>query len=276
MVQLQFPIRGDRLSMSVRVKERVFEQQTEFQTIEIVETDVFGRVLLLDGHIQLTEFDERAYHEALVQVPLLSLASPRSALVIGGGDGGVVREICRHQSIERVDMVEIDAGVIAACREHLPSLNDGAFDDPRVTVHVADAFEFVRTCGHRYDLIVADSTDVYEGEDGALSERLFTDGFFVDCREALSPEGLLVTQADNLVFCPYSLEEILAIFGRVFPRTGSYYGLVPSFGGYSGFAWASHGAAPTPVWPGSALGLAYLNEATWQLGFTPLKFGAPG
>ena len=112
MPHLDFPVRGDRLSMSVRIRDRVFQRITEFQHIEIVDTDVFGKVLLLDGHIQLTEFDERAYHEALVQVPLLSLATPRSALVIGGGDGGVVREICRHASIEQIDMVEIDAGVV--------------------------------------------------------------------------------------------------------------------------------------------------------------------
>ncbi|MCO5296723.1 MAG: hypothetical protein M9921_07690 [Fimbriimonadaceae bacterium] len=273
MAHLEFPIRGDRLSFSVKLRERVFERTTEFQKIEIVDTEVFGRVLLLDGHIQLTEFDERAYHEALVQVPLLSLADPRSALVIGGGDGGVVREICRHGSIERVDMVEIDEGVIEACREHLPSLHAGAFDDPRVHVHIADAFEYVKRCGRRYDLIVADSTDVYEGEDGALSERLFTDTFFEDCREALAEGGLLVTQADNVVFCPYSLEEILAIFGRVFANSGSYLGLVPSFGGYSGFAWASGGASPSPTWPGGrGLDLRYLAPETWGLAFAGARF----
>lgn len=274
MSQLSFPIRGDRLSMSARVKARVCERTTEFQRIEIVDTDVFGKALLLDGHIQLTEFDERAYHEALVHVPLLSIAAPTSALVIGGGDGGVVRELCRHPGIEHVDMVEIDAGVIETCREHLPSLHGGAFDDPRVHVHIADAFEFVKTCERTYDLIVADSTDVYEGEDDALSERLFTDGFFADCRDALAPQGLLVTQADNIVFCPYSLEEILGIFARVFPTTGSYWGLVPSFGGTSGFAWASQGARPTPTWPGSqGLALAYLNPATWALAFSEPTFG---
>lgn len=274
MPHLDFPIRGDRLSMSVRIRDRVFQRVTEFQHIEIVDTDMFGKVLLLDGHIQLTEFDERAYHEALVQVPLLSMDSPKSALVIGGGDGGVVRELCRHPGIEHMDMVEIDAGVIDACREHLPTLHNGAFDDPRVHVHIADAFEFVKRCDRTYDLIVADSTDVYEGEDDALSERLFTDGFFGDCRDALAPHGLLVTQADNLVFCPYSLEEILGIFARVFPRTGSYWGLVPSFGGTSGFAWASHGAVPSPKWPGAkGLDLAYLNPATWALGFSTPRFG---
>ncbi len=273
MSQLAFPIRGDLLAMSARVRGRVFERTTEFQTIEIVDTDVFGRVLLLDGHIQLTEFDERAYHEALVQVPMLSMAAPRTALVVGGGDGGVVRELCKHATIQQVDMVEIDAGVIEACREHLPSVQGGALDDKRVHLHIADAFEFVKTCGRMYDVIVADSTDVYEGEDGALSERLFTDGFFADCRDALAPDGMLVTQADNLVFCPYSLEEILAIFGRVFPAAGSYWGLVPSFGGTSGFAWASHGARLQAAWPGAGgIDLAYLNPATWALAFSAPRF----
>lgn len=262
--------------MSASVVRALFERQTEFQRIEIVETEVFGRVLLLDGHIQLTEFDEHAYHEALVQIPLLSLGAPTSALVVGGGDGGVLRELCRHPAMEAIDMVEIDAGVIEACRTYLPSLHAGAFDDPRVHVYVADAFEFVQRPPRRYDLIVADSTDVYEGEDGALSERLFTDAFFEDCRAALAPGGMLVTQADNLVFCPYSLDEILGIFRRVFPKAGSYWGLVPSFGGFSGFAWASESGEPAREWPAeraARLGLRYLCEATWSLAMTPVSFG---
>lgn len=262
--------------MSASIVQTLFERQTEFQHVEIVETESLGRVLLLDGHIQLTEFDERAYHEALVQIPMLSMEAPRAALVVGGGDGGVVRELCRHATIEHIDLVEIDEGVIDACKAFLPSLSDGAFDDPRVHLHLEDAFEFVKRPNRVYDLIVVDSTDVYEGEDGALSERLFTDAFFADCQKALSPEGLLVTQADNLVFCPYSLKEILDIFARTFARTGSYFGLVPSFGGFSGFAWASNGAQLKADWPGgraATLDLRYLNEATWRLAFTQLRFG---
>lgn len=262
--------------MSASIVQTLFERQTEFQHVEIIETESLGRVLLLDGHIQLTEFDERAYHEALVQIPMLSIEVPRAALVVGGGDGGVVRELCRHAAIEHIDLVEIDEGVVDACRAHLPSLSDGAFEDSRMHLHLEDAFEFVKRPGRVYDLIVADSTDVYEGEDGALSERLFTDAFFADCQKALSPEGLLVTQADNLVFCPYSLKEILDIFARTFARTGSYFGLVPSFGGFSGFAWASNGAPIKIDWPGgraATLDLRYLNEATWRLAFTQLRFG---
>jgi spermidine synthase len=270
---LTFPIRGERLSMQAEVSAWVHRRKTEFQTIDIVDTYAFGRTLLLDGHIQLTEMDEHAYHESLVQIPMLSLAKPRRALVIGGGDGGVVRELARHPEMEVIDMVEIDAGVVEACREHMPSLNAGAFDDPRVRLHLEDAFAFVKRVTVPYDLIVADSTDTYEGEDGALSEMLFTAEFYRDCQRALAADGLLVTQADNLVFCPYSLESILKMFGSVFARTGSYQALVPSFGGFSGYAWASNGAAVAPdLSRGSGLGLRYLNDATLAFAFAPVPF----
>lgn len=261
--------------MTASVREHVSHRQTDFQTIDILDTDAFGRVLLLDNHIQLTELDEHAYHESLVQIPLLSMQNPRSALVIGGGDGGVLRELARHPTIEYVDMVEIDGGVIEECRRHLPSVSEGAFDDPRMHVHIEDAFPFVKQSQRKYDLIVADSTDTYEGEDGALSEMLFTDEFYRDCHRQLSDEGILVTQADNLLFCPYALEGIQAMFARVFPKTGSYQAIIPSFGGFSGYCWASKGAEPHVEFPtqrAAELGLRYLNSATWQFAFSKLSF----
>jgi spermidine synthase len=272
---LTFPIRSDKLTMTASVREHLLHRKTEFQAIDILDTDVFGRVLLLDNHIQLTELDEHAYHEALVQIPLLSMPEPKSALVIGGGDGGVLRELAKHQTIEHVDMVEIDAGVIEASREFLPGVSDGAFCDPRMHIHVADAFPFVKAATRKYDLIVADSTDTYEEEDGALSEMLFTDEFYRDCHNALAEGGLLVTQADNLLFCPYSLENIQAMFARVFPRTGSYQAVIPSFGGFSGYCWASKGAEVSRVFPrerAANLNLRYLNEATWMYAFASLAF----
>lgn len=261
--------------MTVAVRERLLSRKTEFQQIDILDTEVFGRILLLDNHIQLTELDEHAYHEALVQIPLLSMTEPKSALVIGGGDGGVLRELAKHKSIEHVDMVEIDAGVIEASRECLPGVSDGAFCDPRMHIHVADAFPFVKQTQRKYDLIVADSTDTYEEEDGALSEMLFTDEFYRDCFNALSDTGILVTQADNLLFCPYSLESIQAMFDRVFPKTGSYQAIIPSFGGFSGYCWASKGADLSSIFPNSkteGMNLRYLNEATWAYAFAKLAF----
>ncbi len=261
--------------MTASVREHLVHRETEFQTVDVLDTDAFGRVLLLDNHIQLTELDEHAYHEALVQIPLLSLHKPGSALVIGGGDGGVLRELAKHSSIEHVDMVEIDRGVIDVSREWLPGVSDGAFDDSRMHVHIEDAFKFVKQADRSYDLIVADSTDTYEGEDGALSEMLFTDEFYQDCRARLSENGILVTQADNLLFCPYSLESIQQLFARVFAKTGSYQAVIPSFGGFSGYCWASNGAELVPEFPAeraNGVDLRYLNEATWKYAFTNLAF----
>lgn len=272
---LRIPIRSDKLGLDVLVERTVAHVKTDFQTIDIVDTSAFGRILLLDGHVQLASLDEHAYHEALVQIPLLNLNQPKTALVIGGGDGGVLRELCKNPSIEHVDMAEIDRGVVDTCREYMPELSAGAFDDPRVHLHITDAFEFVKNAPRKYDLIVADSTDVYEEEDGGLSDQLFTDAFYADCRAALNENGLIVTQADNLLFCPYSLEGIAAMFGRVFPHVGSYQALVPSFGGYSGFCYASNGLALKPRWTDLAplpTPQRYLGEVTYNLAFTELPF----
>jgi spermidine synthase len=162
--------------------------------------------------------------------------------------------------------------VIDACREHLPSLSAGAFDDPRLQVHIADAFPFVQAEHEPYDLIVLDSTDTYEEESGEISEMLFTRGFYQDCLRLLSADGMAVTQADNLVFCPYSLAAIRAEYAAVFPRVGSYQAIVPAFGGFSGYCWASRGAGPAPSMPPTDLHLRYLNPATWSYAFVDHGF----
>jgi spermidine synthase len=271
-MHLTFPIRGDKLSMTVEVKDHIAHHTSEFQTIDIYDTEAFGKVLFLDGHVQLAELDEHAYHESLVQIPLNSIQNPKRALVVGGGDGGVLRELVKHTAIEHIDIVEIDQAVIDVSREFLPGVSDGAFEDPRVHLHVADAFPYIKQIREPYDLIVMDSTDTYEGEDGALSEQLFTETFYRDCRAALSKEGFLVTQADNLLFCPYSLEAALETFSKVFPRVGSYQAIVPSFGGFSGFAWASNEADMATRLNAAHPGHRYLDGITFALAFHPIRF----
>jgi spermidine synthase len=271
---LTYPIRSDKFAHQVQVARVVHSEKTDFQQVDVVETECFGRMLLLDNHIQLATRDEHAYHEALVHVPLLSVPNPRRALVIGGGDGGVVRELVRHKTLEEITMVEIDEGVVRICREHLPSLNANAYDDSRVNLVIGDAFPFVKNNTAEYDLIVVDATDTYEEEDGELSEMLFTADFYRDCLNSLSPGGFVVTQADNPVFCPYSLDEIQQAFQAVFPRVGSYWGLVPSFGGYSAYCWASRGNSLRPELPPASadLGLRYLDGDTYRLGLADLPF----
>jgi len=274
-VILEYPIRGTRYASRVAVSEHVLHRVSPFQTIDVYDTEAFGKMLFLDNHVQLAELDEAAYHEALVHIPLLSLNNPKRALVVGGGDGGVLREICRHSSIAHIDIVEIDEQVILASKEAMPALSAGKFDDPRVHLHVADAFGFLKEVADPYDLIVMDVTDCYEGEDGELSERLFTEEFHRDCLAALAEGGMLVSQADNHVFCPFSLAEVLRTFGELFPKTGWYQALVPSFGGYSAYAWASKGAEVKTAWPGAPFAMKYLNAITWALAFQALPFALP-
>ncbi len=269
-----YPIRGNHLQLSLEVRERLFYCESAYQRIEVLDTEIFGRALFLDGHIQLAEFDEHAYHEALVHIPLLSLVDASRALVVGGGDGGVLRELCRYPTIDRIDMVEIDQQVIEVCLRFLPNVSAGAFDDPRVGLTVGDAFQFVREDHPPYDLIVLDVTDLYEHEEGELSAELFGRKFYQDCERLLSPSGVLVTQADNHVFCPTTQARVLTTFNEMYAFSGHYQALVPSFGGFSGFCWASNGS-PLAVLSEpdfSKLAFRYLNEDTYRLAFSPLHF----
>lgn len=262
--------------MRVQSARLLASVRSDFQLIEVYQTSELGKVLLLDGHIQLTELDERAYHESLVQVPLLNAQSTRRALVVGGGDGGVLREILKHPSVQSVDLVEIDREVIEVCRRHMPFLNEGVFDDPRTNLFIQDAFDFVQENHEPYDLVVVDATDVYEGDDGALSEQLLTEPFYRRLLDLVTEEGFVVTQADNPVFCPYSPALIRANFKAVFPAFGEYFATVPSFGGFSAFCWGSKEKRISPRWPcpsGAPVPLDYLNEHSYNFGQTELPFG---
>lgn len=271
---LTFPIRSDQLTMTVAITETLADFNSEFQNIKILETEEFGRILLLDNHIQLATRDEHAYHESLVQIPLLNLQAPQKALVVGGGDGGVLRELTKNKSLKQIDMVEIDQSVVDLCRENLPTLSNNAYQDSRVNLYIEDAFAFVKNSTDHYDLIIIDATDTYEDEEGELSESLFTQEFYADCKSRLSEQGIVVTQADNHVFCPYSLEAILKDFTKAFGFADSYWCLVPSFGGYSAFAYAS---ATTRLSKTAPVGIEnpefrYLNSTTYNLAFLPTPF----
>lgn len=267
---LTYPIRSDKLTMTVEVRGWLHSGQSQFQKIDIVDTECFGKMLFLDGHVQLAMLDEAAYHETLVHVSGLNLESVKTALVIGGGDGGILRELLKYESIERIDMAEIDKAVIDACKEHLPELSAGAFDDPRVHLHIGDAVEFVRTTHGGYDLIVLDVTDTYEEEDSALSEKVFSKDFYLSCAKALGDAGYVVAQADNHLFCPYSMRGVLSDLGAVLPASGSFQSVVPSFGGLSGFVWASKGPVPIDIFPSARAArfdLRYLDAATYGFAF---------
>ncbi len=186
---------GDEVFQGFGIEETLFEGATPYQKVQIFATRRWGKVLVLDGIVQTTEKDEFIYHEMLTHVPMFACANPRRALVVGGGDGGLLREVLKHD-IEHVDMVEIDRTVVDICIEHLPSLNDGGrvFRDPRAELVIEDAFEFLKRERRCYDAILVDSTDPV-----GAGEVLFSDTFYGLCRSALNPGGVLALQ-DGVVF----------------------------------------------------------------------------
>jgi len=184
----------DDLKVALRVQRTLFRRQSAYQLVEVVETAGFGRALLLDGVLQITEAEEFCYHEMLVHVPLGFHPRPERVLIVGGGDAGALREVLKHEEVREVDLVEIDQVVIEATRECFPRLA-AAFDHPKVRLHVADGAQFIRERRDAYDVILVDSTDP-----GGPSLPLFTEEFYGRCREALRPEGVLSAQSDSPLF----------------------------------------------------------------------------
>ncbi len=181
----------DNVKLSIKVENVLASRNTEFQRIDLLETPEFGRILVLDGVIMLTEKDEFIYHEMITHVACAVHPAVKDVLVIGAGDGGTLRELCRYPSIERIDMVEIDEEVIEVSKEFLPSVAT-SFADPRVHLEIADGLRFVRTRQDAYDLIIVDSTDPF-----GPGEGLFTREFYGNCYNALREDGILVNQHES-------------------------------------------------------------------------------
>jgi spermidine synthase len=210
-------------------------ERTAFQDLVIFDTARFGRALALDGIVQLTEADEFHYHEMLVHVPLLAHGRVRRVLVIGGGDGGAIREVLKHP-VDEVVMVELDPRVVEACRAHLPSVNAGAFEDPRLELRCEDGVTYVARCDREFDVILVDSTDPVPGP----GEVLFGGPFYRDCRRILAPDGILVSQLGVPFLYPEAVRDAGRRLARCFADVTFYIVAVPVFaGGYMAFAWAS-------------------------------------
>ena len=179
------------LRFSMKVDSQIYIGKSEFQRIDIFDSLEFGRVLVLDGYTMLTEKDEFMYHEMIVHVPLCAHPNARKALVIGGGDGGSVRELVRYKDLDHIDLVEIDEEVVDACRKYLPQ-TAGKLDDPRVHIHYEDGLKFIRHHEDEYDVIIVDSTDPF-----GPGEGLFTREFYGNCFRALKEDGIMVNQHES-------------------------------------------------------------------------------
>lgn len=221
---------------SIRVNRHLYSHKSDYQQIDILETPEFGRVLALDGNVMLTERDEFIYDEMITHVPMSVHPNIQDVLVIGAGDGGVVKELTRYDSVKRIDLVEMDEQVVDACRRYLPE-NACRMDDERVHIYYDNALRFIRRCEDAYDLIIVDSTDPF-----GPSEGYFTREFYGICYNALREDGIMVNQQGS-PFYDHDADAMKRSHQRIvstFPISRVYQAHIPTYAaGYWLFGFAS-------------------------------------
>ncbi|AFX99345.1 spermidine synthase [Candidatus Endolissoclinum faulkneri L2] len=221
-------------NQGLRTEKFLYRGETEHQELVIFENAKFGRVLALDGVIQTTEGDEFIYHEMLTHVPLTAHGNAKHVLIIGGGDGGMAREVLKHPEVQHVTMVEIDRTVVDMSRVYLPSLNDGAFTDQRLEIIITNGANYIAETRHQFDVIIIDSTDPVGP--GAV---LFSEEFYSTCSRCLTDNGILVTQ-NGVPYLQSSL--ITDSWNRLrksFIDVYFFVAPIPTYqGGFMAFGWA--------------------------------------
>lgn len=247
------------VQISIRVDKQLYSGKSEFQRIDVFDSPEFGRFLTLDGYMMLTEKDEFIYHEMITHVPMAVHPNVKKVLVIGAGDGGVVRELVRYPEIETIDMVEIDPLVVEVCKKYLPK-TACRFDDPRLNIYYEDGLRFVRFKENEYDLIIVDSTDPF-----GPGEGLFTREFYGNCCNALKEDGILVNQhespfyPDDAAACRRAHKNIVGSF----PVAKVYQAHIPTYpSGHWLFGFASKKYHP----------LRDLDETRWNMRSLETKY----
>jgi spermidine synthase len=232
----------DFYRIAVAYQDVLVDEHTDYQHIQIVQTRVFGKVLLLDGIIQLTELDNCGYHEMLVHVPMLAHNDPQNVLIVGGGDGGALQQVLKYPSVERVTVCELDRRVVEVCSQHFPAF-DNPFDDYRVELMIGDAFDYLKNVDENtFDVILSDTTDPI-GE----AEKLFSEEFYRLMARALNEDGIVVTQCEQMYFDLDLIERMLKIAQGLRRESAYYHTLVPTY-------------------PGGGIGFLYLSDIPWTAG----------
>lgn len=256
------------------INKVLYQEQTDYQDLILFENETFGTVLALDGIIQITEKDEFIYQEMLAHVAMFSHQAPKSVMIIGGGDGGVLREVLRHQSVSKVVLVELDDQVVKFSKKHLPFVSQGAFEDDRVSIVFQDGCKYVKTTEDKFDVIIVDSPDpVGEGL------NLFTPEFYKNCHDCLNPKGVFVNQSG----VPFLQEDELLIVNdglkKSFKAVKFYFVAVPTYvGGLMAMGFASDGdlddslEAINQRYTSYASDLRYYTPAVHQAAFAAPKF----
>jgi spermidine synthase len=217
---------NEQTGLTVGLKKLLFSRQTEYQLVEVYETDTWGNLMTIDGMVMLSEKDEFVYHEMLTHVAMFTHPEPKRVLIIGGGDGGTAREVMKHTSVERVDMVEIDEAVVEASRLHFPGVGD--FDNPKLNVLFQDGIAFIKKVKDPYDVIIIDGSDPI-----GPAEGLFEKDFYQYCFNALSDDGVLTAQTESPWVKSYypSMRKIFHALEDLFPVSGMYLSFIPLYPG---------------------------------------------
>ena len=214
---------GDKVGLALKIKQTLYREQTPYHSVDVLETEYFGKMLVLDGAVMLTERDEFIYHEMIAHVPLSTHHDPRKVLAIGGGDGGTVREVLKHASVEHVDLVEIDGRLIEICKTYFPKVSHG-LNDPNVTVRTEDGISFVKGPKDIYDVVLVDSTDPV-----GPAKELFEKAFFEDIYGCLRQDGIMVAQSESPFLHATIVQEVCRILKDVFPVVRMYLASIPTY-----------------------------------------------
>jgi len=233
--------------IAIKVKEVLFSDQSPFQKVEIIDTDsALGKILTLDDLMMTTEGDEFFYHEMISHIPMMNHKCPKTVLVIGGGDGGTVREVLKHDTVEKVILCEIDGMVIDVCKKYLPTIA-GKLDDPKVEVLVEDAIEYIKDKENEFDIVLIDSTDPM-----GPGEGLFTEEFYTNVKKSLKKDGIVAAQSESPVVNKEEIKKMYSLLKKVFPITSTFTSPIPTYpGGYWAWAFCSEEVEP----------LSYIDES---------------
>lgn len=252
------------LGISIRTRRTLYRARSQYQEVAILETPAYGRVLLLDGIVQTTEQDEFVYHEMISHVPLCSHPCPRRVLVVGGGDGGTVREVLKHPSVQEVVLAEIDQAVINVSREYLPGISV-SLSDPRCRIVIGDAIELAAAARSEYDVVIVDSTDPVGPATG-----LFTTDFYASVYRALRPDGIFTAQTESPFLQRDLIRDVTAAVGESFPIVRLCLAAIPTYPtGLWSFTIGSKEIDPTSPLPGGFLpeGLRYYSPEVHRAAF---------
>lgn len=232
--------------IAIKIKEVLFSDNSPFQKVEIIDTDsTLGKILTLDDLMMTTEGDEYFYHEMITHIPMMNHKEPKSVLVIGGGDGGTVREVLKHDTVEKVVLCEIDGMVIDACKKYLPTIACG-LDNPKVEILVEDAIEYIKDKENEFDIVLIDSTDPM-----GPGEGLFTEEFYTNVKKSLKKGGIVAAQSESPVVNKEEIKKMYTLLKKVFPITSTFTSPIPTYpGGYWAWAFCSEDVEP----------LSYIDE----------------